>query len=503
MGSREHGETPGRRHWAALCVIVLSSCTVDRTPQEDEQAWLPGVPNHEAADKTVGGLSCGGQFCPFTVQQLAPCCTDADDVSSNRALDADRCGVDFGGRTASIAGQCWQRDQPGVPEDSCPSQQPVNAVLEESGCCTIGGVCGSFNVHDAIGCHQNAGVTTSCDSDINDRITCDPFGMYAVRVEIDVYWGGRTGGFAELTDDGRGLLVVYLGMAIGQQSAPGVRDGFIKPCGVEILPFYSSTLCETYVPLFPDAVWDSPSVPVTQVQVTYQCLHPGCLLNIEPGVGLIGIDMDNPEALWPTASETTSLACTAGMGESCFPDIDEDGHPAVTLELVTTGAVPPPAGTMGNCAGFNRRAAPISEDLGALFDTTGTGDGVRRADRMFLGTRIKLGGATKISDDCTTGVGVGLAEFIQARAWGCMLKPGSGVNAFSTGAGSDEECTLMEGRFLDENLPIYRILLRGETPDPGLNVPQHASDGPIYSTVRIGTSLTPPACQVIRSTAFP
>lgn len=479
---------------------------MNRAPEQDGDAYEAGLlPDNFAEDKTVGGLSCGTDgFCPFVAEPLRQCCTAGGDVSDHRALNADRCGVEFGGRDPAVAGQCWQRDQPGVVFPACPNEYPSFAVREEPGCCTLGGVCGSGNTFDALDCHRNPGKSQPCSFDVDDTVTCDSTGTFAQRAEVDVFWGGRTGGIAALTDDGRGTIVINLLMVLDNPTGELSIEGHTRACGVRLPEFYSSTLCETYESQFPDSIWDSPDVPRIPVEAEYGCLHPGCILTVAPRVGLIGIDMLNPEALWPSASQTTGLACAAGSGLSCYPDIDLDGRPAVTLRIRTDGAVPPPPGTNTTCAGFNRRAAPLSEDPNALFDITGTGDGVRRADRLFLGTRTKLGGSGVISADCKTGLGGGIAEFIQSRAWSCLLKPGSGANGFGgPAAGSEDDCSPAEARFMDENLPIYRILGPGDTPDPTFAVPQHPSKGPIFRTVRLGPVGMDATCEQARNAAFP
>lgn len=485
--------------------MLLAGCFIQREPKADDEGYEAGaLPANYAENQSVGGLSCGVDgACPFTIEGLLQCCTDGLDVGERRAQATDRCGIDFAGRDPAVAGQCWQRDQPGVPFPACPSEFPSFAVREEEGCCALSGVCGSRNTFDALDCHENVGKAEPCGLVVDESVDCEATGTFANRAEVDVYWGGRTGGTAALTDDGRGTITITLLSVLDQKTGELTVEGHTRSCGVRLPPFYSSTLCETYDAIFPDSIWDSPEVPAFTMRAEYQCLHPGCILATEPTVGLVGIDMLNPEALWPSAAETTGLACVDGQGMPCYPDVDLDGYPAATLIIRTDGAVPPPVGTNTMCAGFNRRAAPLSEDLNALFDLSGTGDGVRRADRLFLGTRTKLGGSGVISADCKTGVGSGLAEFVQSRAWSCLLKPGSGANGFTNPAGPEDDCSPAEARFMDENLPIYRILKQGETPDPNFAIAQHASKGPIFRMVRLGPADMIATCADARNAAFP
>ena len=60
---------------------------------------------------------------------------------------------------------------------------------------------------------------------------------------------------------------------------------------------------------------------------------------------------------------------------------------------------------------------------------------------MLLGVRNKLGGTGIIAADCNTGVGSGVAEFFESRAWGCVKKEGSGaIPGVQEGAGPNEAC---------------------------------------------------------------
>lgn len=482
--------------------MLLAACYVDREPQQHTDVtggWYAGSYGaHQADDRTVGGLACGGVFCPFTSEPLSPCCTTGTDVSSERAQHVDVCGVDFSGRTATAVG-CWERDQPGVPFADCPDAYPDNAIVEEPGCCMSTGVCGSRNVADAIGCHANPGVTQRCDDNIDRTTTCEMTGVYAIRNEVDVYWGGRTGGIAELTDDGRGTIVIDLLVTIENPAPNGLHfDVHAQPCAVRLPAFYSTTLCETYDAQFPDSLWDSGGVQAIESTAKFQCNNPGCIAEIEPSVGLIGIEMDNPEALWPTPAQTPTYGCASGTGADCFPDVDLDGNPASTLTIRTDGRAP----TSGSACGgsYARRAVPLSEDALAILDPF-SGDNVRRGDRLFLGTRTKLGGSLLLPDNCNAALGVGIAEFIQSRAWGCLVKEGSGT--LMGAAGPMDPCRAAEAAFIDENLPIYQVLLQGERPNPERAVPDYASAGPIMRVVRLGALGSPATCSDVRNTVYP
>jgi hypothetical protein len=218
-------------------------------------------------------------------------------------------------------------------------------------------------------------------------------------------------------------------------------------------------------------------------------------LTLDALTALLGISLDNPEAPWPTPQQTPTVGCPEGMGMSCFPDIDEDDLPGLTIELHHEGSAPSPGG--GTCPnGFAYRGAPLSASPAAIFG------GVRRTDRMFLGTRTKLGGSGKIADDCNSGIGAGIAEFVQSRAWGCYVQEGT-FNFGTTGpAGPDEFCEAPEAAFVDENLPIYQILNAGQAPDPVLKVDQAPSEGSQFSLVRLGALGDRVGCTDVRNAPY-
>jgi hypothetical protein len=503
-----------------LCAVLsCASCSIDRTPEfaatsriqpvagrvpvrtvDDRPSETdfgpnptPIIPNSQPQ---TGGLRCGGKDCPFTVLPVQPCCTSVADVDRGAAREADRCGLDFSDANQDFfATACWQRDQLGVPDDSCPTMA-VQSGVEEPGCCTEQGQCGALNTGHALGCHyQLDGPRAECGgSDIVEELECEPLGVFGVRTEVDVFWGGRSGGLAALTDAGRDKIVIHLKVVIDSLANGMEVRGSVQPCGVQLPPFYSTTLCESYQPIFPHAIWESPNLAKIPLAGNYQCLHPGCILTLEPQTSLLGIDLENSESPWPTPQQTPRIECALGTGVDCFPDHDADSLPGMTIEILTQGMAPL---SSVSCPEYTFEGAPLSSSPAAIID------GVRRADRILLGTRTKLGGAGVIGADCNGGVGPGVAEFVQSRGWGCLVQEGT-ANWGGVAAGPDEACMAAEAAFMDENLPIYNVLRAGQAPDPMLSVPDHApSEGPKFSLVRVGAPGESVTCAEIRDAAYP
>ncbi|MDH5671249.1 MAG: hypothetical protein OEZ06_03815 [Myxococcales bacterium] len=445
----------------------------------------------------VGGLQCGGVFCPYASAPLEPCCTTSADVDSGAARTGDRCGVDYSATASDLAGYCWERDQPGVVDDRCESLLSSGGITEV-GCCNERGLCGTWNATEGLGCHQRPGAeAVPCGGDdIDDAVTCEISGTYAIRADVDVTWGGRTTGLAALTDDGRGPIRIEMMARIEASGSSGALQGVVLPCNVQLPPFYSTTLCESYAPVFPEAMWDSSQMPVVPLTGFAQCDHPGCILTIDAQTVLLGINLENPEAPWPTPQQTGSLTCSAGAGEQCFPDHDDNQMPGLSITLLGGGTAPGPICPTNNVP-YMFTGAPLSPNPFAIIG------GARRTDHIMLGVRTKLGGASKLNPDCQTSIGAGIAEFVQSRAWGCMVQAGT----FDLGgppAGPNEPCTAAQAAFVDENLPIYHILAAGEIPNPALmGIDTSPSIGPETRMVRLGDLDFPASCAEVRSAAFP
>lgn len=435
------------------------------------------------------GLACAGVTCPVAPGGTDQCCTSAGDIEAQRARLADRCGLDLGGG-------CYELEQPGVTDARCPTAEPVGAVAEEVGCCTGEGKCGTLNATQGIGCHYNPDVDQGCDQDIDRAVTCEKTGTFAIRAAVDVTWGGRNvGGLLDITDSGRGDIVILLLAKIAEVAADGTFHSTIQACSTELPAFYSSVLCESYYAQFPNDIWDLGAVPPIEATGRFQCPNPGCILTFDPVTSLIGIDLDDPNGLWPTPQTTRTFGCPAGQGLDCFPDHDADGERGITITLQAQGQAPKPA-DMTCASGYAYRSPPLNANPFAIFG------GVRRTDRIQLGVRVRLGASGRIEADCNSGAGGGVVDFVQSRAAGCYVQPFT-ADPFLPLAGPNEPCTDAEQLFIDESLPIYTILRQGDVPDPRLVIDDHSpSEGPGFSLVRLGDVPSTATCADVRQAIF-
>lgn len=432
------------------------------------------------------GLSCDGTLCPSVTLPAQQCCTEQQDVEERRAQAENRCGI----ARLAIEG-CTELEQMGALDDSCPSFEPTGALIEEPGCCTIAGRCGTFDVADGIGCHENESIDRVCGQEtIDESQSCEPTGIYAVKAELDLAWGGQTGLLFDITDDGRGISTIVLKITIDSVDADNSFIAEVQPCGAELPLISNSLICESYRPTFPNEIWDGGTMPPISVSGSFACLHPGCMLSIGPASASIGIELEDEGSAWPTANEASTVRCPAGTGEECYPDHDGDGYPGITVTM-PAGESP---GSQACSSGYKMSAAPLSANLSIILNT------VYRTDRLHLGVRVRLGASGQLTDDCGLTDVVGMAEYVQSRAIGCMLEPGS-HDLFAASAGEDDLCNEQQLLFMNQNLPIYDILRLGDIPNWRLNLPADKrvpSDGPRFQFVRLGDVDQDTNCSEVR-----
>jgi hypothetical protein len=475
--------------------MVTTTMPPDKTgSSSDEDSGVTTTP--DAGPPTMmGGLQCGGLFCGFTTAPVEACCTGDQDVQKHAARAAGRCGVNLGKLDAKTYGEgCWQRDQLGIIDDRCPGATVSDAKLSEPGCCADDGQCGTNNADQKLGCrHALGGELRACGEPVTGA-ACDPTGVYGFKTTVDASWQGRQGGLTAITEDGRGDIEVFLMMKIEQvDAATSAVRASGRVCGFKIPPFYSDILCESYQPIFPAKIWESSALPQLTLDGRYDCAAQGCVLSINPQTYLLGFDMSNPEAPWPTANQTSAVRCAAGVGVQCFPDHDSDGIPGVSLDFVTSGPAPNPK--VCNQGKYQFRAPPLSDRITAIFD------GVRRTDHISIGARMRLGVSTRLDETCATGVGSGIAEYVNSRAHGCVVQEGT-RDYPGLAAGPNEACNSDQSHFVDLSLPAYKLLSAGERPDARSGVDTTPSRGPSVGVVRFGPLTQSVSCAEVRDAMY-
>lgn len=318
-------------------------------------------------------------------------------------------------------------------------------------------------------------------------------GVYALKTEVDVWWRDENNS-PTLYDPGRGKITVYF---LGELSDI-CEDGsggkaLMKSCGTRLPPLYAEANCGIIQIVFPDALWDAPTMPKFMTTGSTSGFNPGDILTVDPTAGLVGIELPSIDAAFPTYTETTTFTCPSGTAEKCFPDQDGDGKPGITVEIQQSGT--PPAAPYP-CAGeailgpWKYIAAPFSVEAGL------TGDG---AKNVFIGLRTRLGGSGAIGPDCMSGAGAASAMGFESRTFDCVTK-------------TDAACTPAQSEFVDKNNPSYNVLQVGEMPPADWMHPSAAADavldrspskGPQSSVVRLGDLGQDFTCEQVRGAAFP
>jgi hypothetical protein len=434
---------------------------------------------------------CGDQACPLLEDQVGACCTTQSDVDQHGANATGVCGINLSQVDEAQYGQgCWQRDQLGIIDPRCPARG------SEPGCCADDGLCGTSDPARHLGCyHAKDSVPRPCRQEAEPVGTvCDPRGYYALRISVDSAWNGRPGGLAALTDDGRGKIQIYLLVRVDDvDAASGELKPSVRVCGVNLPQFYSSTLCESYQALFPETIWESASLPAPNVSGKYECAADGCVMSLWPSTYLFGMRMESSEDAWPTAQQTRYLRCPDLPGENCFADDDGDGNPGISIRVQTQGDAP----VVGACGAYPFRGAPLNDSIGAIFG------GVRRADRLHVGIRARVGGSVRFGGDCVSAAGSAVVEYVNSRADGCYVQPGTfDLGSIQGPAGDEDRCREQEASFIDLSMPVYQVLGAGESPAasrmPRDNSP---SEGPTVRVVRFPVE-TVPGCAEARQAVF-
>jgi hypothetical protein len=408
----------------------------------------------------------------------------------------------------------------------------VGGVGGSGGVGGVGGVGGSGGVGGGGSGGTGGALNCATQNDIRTGAACQTAaeGWFAIKTVLDVWWEG-----VPTRDPGRGNIEIYLLGKLEDVCADGsLGKGTMKACGSKLPPFTSDVACDAFQIEFPNTIWDSPNMPRFPAPGSTTGFNPGDTLSIGPATGLLGVDLIDGAAtdsgVWPTSMQTGMIKCEAGMGRPCYPDHDNDTFDGVTINLrhdnaVYTFTTPAESGiakangdtNYGKCSNgtaYKYRGSPTAVDIGA---GGGAGAGIR-AIQVRIGLRTRLGGAGIINSDCASGVGDSTAQFVDSRAYGCVVDPttfpmGAAARPAS-GSTPANACTDAEAQFVDDNVPLYKVLTKNGVPGAamqplgwtfaGRDIVKTASKGPRSSLVRLG-SLTDaePDCTTVRGAAFP
>lgn len=325
-------------------------------------------------------------------------------------------------------------------------------------------------------------------------------GVYALRLDIPVYWGERSlAGLLPVVDAGRGNFRYFAKLEVGNVCEDGKFDAKMYTCGIRLPTFYSSLLCEGYETEMPDSAWDKKDIAPFAVKGAYNGFGPGNSMSLNTMDYIFGIDLKDPTGKWPTPEETLSFACTSGTGKACFPDYDRDGKPGITLLPKGEGGNVLDKGCIDALGGnnpFKRNFPPLSADITALLG------GAARAGELYIAFRIKAGGGGTMESDCVTAKGEVPGEYLNSRAAGCIVKEGT-QDLLGNPAGPNTACADAQANFLDTQFPDFQPLNKGEKPPTDSKVKDTSvSVGTLTSTIRLGDSNQSFSCTDVRNARF-
>jgi hypothetical protein len=329
-------------------------------------------------------------------------------------------------------------------------------------------------------------------------------GIYALRLDIPVYWGSKTmlEGLVTVVDPGRGAFVYFAKIDTGNVCEDGKFDAKLYTCGITVPTSFSSLLCEGYQIVISESSWDRPDISPFTPKGSFTGFTPGSTFALDMIDYVFGLEMTDPSGPWPTSSQTLTVACPSGTGKACYTDYDRDGKPGVTLSINGSGggnvADTGCTDAMGSDNPFKRNYPPLSADATALLG------GAARWDEAYVAFRIKVGGGGTIDSECIKGWGEVPGEYLQVRAGGgCRVKEGT-VDFLGTPAGPNTPCSDAQTSFSDAQFPEFSVMKKGEKPPANLNISDNsASVGTIASVVRLGDTNQSFSCADVRNAAFP
>lgn len=280
----------------------------------------------------------------------------------------------------------------------------------------------------------------------------DSVPRFAARFDVDVFWQDEVNPTSPLFDPGRGTIQWYSRLDLTTNCPDGSHVCVkLRPCGVSLPPLLSRSSGAVVQMIAPDTLWDSEDIASASTAALWMRACPVDGVSFDHVTQLLGIALDDQQSAWPSYAETPFLRCAAGQGEDCFPDQDRDGNPGVTFQLMQPSRVPDVASTRK--VNWQYTAMPIDANLANL------GGG---ATELWLGLRAKLSSSYFMAPNCAGGSGRAVVEDIALRLFGCKMQNGSA-------------CNPPAATFVDQTLPVFHVLQRGDTPPGALR--EHTSAG--------------------------
>ncbi len=203
-------------------------------------------------------------------------------------------------------------------------------------------------------CGENRGACTAGDGgaytcscvegykEVNGTCVCDLGGTFAVRTQMQLRWADVEGGIEDGNDayytyfltrhtyDDEGKLEVELQMC-------GLTS--FDLCGLGQQPFFGA---EAYSDFYPIHIWDLPSMPRYEVELSLPRALPG-----EPFVSpnfavMYGVTLADPLGAWPSTRADVSGSSAfdgSAVNGAAWVDHDADNQVAITDVIVPPGGI--------------------------------------------------------------------------------------------------------------------------------------------------------------------
>lgn len=266
--------------------------------------------NGEVCDLGVlndGGLGCDAD-CTLS------CTSDADCNNGNPCDGVEICEDVSVSASGIFPAQSAAKCSPPIVQADTTS---CGASGEEcfEGVCRVG-FCGDGFTDGSAGEECDPPTQGLCTADCQALTRCDYSGYWALKNTIPVSWEG--GG---VLIAGSGDIEQWVLLKIAQSGTD--LDMEFKVCGLTAPDFTTTAALnnETYGTTFPNAIWDSGTVPTAQVKGIVG-LTPGSILSTSSVAVVIGANMTDPFGLWPE-DLATFMSSTSGITIT-NPDNDTD-----------------------------------------------------------------------------------------------------------------------------------------------------------------------------------
>lgn len=248
---------------------------------------------------------------------------------------------------------------------------------------------------------EPASLASAVTPDLHDQAlteSCDFSGTWAVKFHIPVTWRSNIG-----IDGGTGAIEQWA-LVTRRDEDGHILEETVRPCG-SVIPTYRSRGIyggEQYGVGFPDALFDSGSLPTLAASTWLSGRAPGDSYDVPPIPLTLGIDLPSPkDFVWPKLARNLTQYLT---------DSDNDGQPGVTAYARDDGALVLPPVDMSK----SRRARKFHIAL-----------------RNLIGARGKIISCDRFEGNVIV-ANVGGKAAIQSTILGCELtdsSPCSGAHA--------------------------------------------------------------------------